>query len=105
MREIRPTKEGKWPILGNGAPFRGQVALGNMTQYKMTLWHCEDGLVIAIDERGAYSFNSYSHWAYVQDKLGLKYEGDARNIADLINDQFRELCDRQGEYNPQLCRD
>ncbi len=81
--------------------FYGNVALGNMTMYKIATTMLRNGyLFIAIENKGCYEFEHFAHANYVQDKLRLM-EGDAGNIADFINDQFpnREMTERQGRYN------
>jgi hypothetical protein len=41
-------------------------------------------------------------WTYVAEKLRLR-EGDARNVADFIADQFGPSAQRQGHYHQSLC--
>ena len=127
MKPIRPSVHGVFPdVFGNlhkavgsdgtlyeyrggssHKTFSGEVALGNGTQYRFRMfWHGE-WLVVAILEKGAYEFDGYVHWAYAMEKLGLKFEGDAQNVADFINDQFqnKEPRERQGSYDIRFCSD
>lgn len=106
--QLRPYKTGEWTKIGVGTPFRGSVSLGNMTQYRMTIWHCEDGVFIGIDGYGCYAFSSAVHWSYAKEKLGIPMDADAKNVSDLINDQLNYDIhgkERQGRYEPILCRD
>jgi len=110
---VRPNKEGIFPDVFWGTQvFRGDVALGNSTQYRICVAKIGRWFFVGVMERGAYEFDGYVHWSYAKDKLGLKHDGDARNVADFINDQIffggagGDLpFERQGKYDPSLCRD
>ena len=84
-------------------PFHGQIALGNATQFKIHLSDESDGLFVAIEGRGAYTFCSGADRYYVQEKLGIM-GGDAANLADLINAQNEREFQEQGRYYPDLCK-
>lgn len=109
VTNVRPTRSGKFPRLD--LPFYGSTPLGNGTQFTFGIFEidCNDGprLLVAVEGRGAYTFSGFVHWTYAAEKLGL-LEGDARNVADMVNDQLglsgnhAEL--RQGYYVPGLCR-
>lgn len=106
----RPTKQGLWkglaPITSHFAPFYGAVALGNSTQYRMGVLKTVKGLFIGIEGRGAYEFQSFAHKSYVQQKLNLEFEGDAANVADLVNYLLGihdEKTLPQGRYDEKLC--
>lgn len=104
----RPNSKGIFPnVLKESNLFRGEVALGNYTQYRICLAWIGSWLFVGILERGAYEFDGYVHWGYAMEKLGLKNEADARNVADFINDQIHanDPPERQGTYDPSLCRD
>jgi hypothetical protein len=87
---------------------RCQLALGNMTQYEVLVHTVGEWIVVAVLERGAYEFDGYAHWAYVMEKVGIKFEADARNLADFINDQLwhRDAMviqsRRQGRYSNEF---
>lgn len=105
---VRPNSNGVFPnLLRDTNLFRGEVALANHTQYRICLAQIGSWVFVGILERGAYEFDGYAHWGYVMEKLGLKSEADARNVADFINDQIltNEPAKRQGTYEPNLCRD
>jgi hypothetical protein len=101
MNPIRPAPDGTWPWLGES--FFGEVALGNMTQFKIGIHRTDHGYLVSVCEHGAYEFSGFAHWSYVNEKLGV-LDGDARNIADLINAQL-VLAEgkKQGIYEPQFC--
>lgn len=105
MKTLRPNMKGFFPcpIETLGSKWIGQVALGNMTQYEICLCWFGEFIVVAIMDRGAYRFDSYVHWQYAKEHLGLMSENDAQNVADFINDQLSDLCGtekwkRQGNY-------
>lgn len=91
-------------------PFRGDIALGNGSQFTFTILNTDDypgmkdeGLFVSIDGRGAYSFKKFLHFEYVKEKLGLG-EADSRNVADLINSlNHNQKGDLQGHYQEDLC--
>ena len=91
-----------------GDRWMGEVALGNMTQYKICVINFGSWLVIAINERGCYEFDSFAHWTYTMEKLRIG-ESDAKNVSDFINDQLRHQfypadppSPRQGYYYPRF---
>lgn len=104
---IRPNTEGRFPKLI--LPFYGDVSLGNSTMYKMGMFTCPNGrLFLGIENKGAYTFGGWCHYSYAQEKLGLRFSGDAKSVADLINCQLGNplefegrVC--QGEYNKDMC--
>lgn len=106
MAIIRPTLQGIFPKIDITRPFYGPVALGNMTQYTIGLFKNKEYLVVAIEGKGCYPFAHHAHWGYVADKLNLKYEADARNVADFINSQLGILTsdkEAQGYYYSECC--
>lgn len=104
MNEIRPNKAGIFPYVlnDNGWIFRN-VALGNMTQYKILVAQNYNGVIIGVEGRGLYEFGGFAHQGYVKEKLGLKHDSDAANVADFINDQLQNGSQRQGTYMDHLC--
>ena len=98
---IRPTAPGIFPYLKNGLH---SVALGNGSRFDVGVMRTEGGKLISIVGHGAYVFGHFATTGYVASKLGL-LEGDAANIADLINCQVGSMTmpsDVQGDYNPSL---
>ena len=116
MESIRP-RAGEhvseiWPMLvslqGRPAIWHGEVNLGNGTAFTIFMaWTDRDVddrvLFVGVEGHGAYSFSHFVHWTYAAEKLGL-LQGDAANIADLINHQLGKGRDSpaQGEYDPDL---
>jgi len=102
MTTIRPNKLGVFPRLETGVH---QVCLGNSSMFNIGIFAETFPLFVAIESHGAYGFGVTAHAGYVKDKLKLRFEGDAANIADFINDQLYEpgSIERQGEYTEQLC--
>jgi hypothetical protein len=90
-------------------PFYGDVSLGNGTQYKISMFRIPPGLPhsgrlqVSIENKGAYTFNSFVHFTYAMEKLGLKCPSDARAVADFINAQLEDKysTEDQGTYDPQ----
>lgn len=106
---IRPNRLGQFPKLL--LPFYGDVSLGNGTQYKIGMFICPNGrLFVGVENKGAYTFGSWCHHSYAKEKLNLRFEGDARNIADLINCQLGHPLEFegvacQGGYDKNMCED
>jgi hypothetical protein len=103
MTTIRPNKQGVFPRLSNGVH---DVALGNGTQFRIVLHKTGYVVTVGIVTRGCYEFACRADAGYVADKLFLApFDGDAANIADLINDQMYEpgSIERQGHYSESLC--
>ena len=102
MTTIRPTKSGVFPRLKTGVH---QVCLGNSSMFDIGIIVFDRGIFAGINGYGAYHFAFRADAGYLQDKLKIRFEGDATNIADLINDQLYEpgSIERQGEYTEQLC--
>lgn len=103
---IRPTVSGVFPKVIDtsdlGASFWGSVALGNSTQHTFVLLVRDSSvLVVAYLGGGCYEFQGYAHWGYVMEKMGIQFEGDARNIADFINCQMDKAWLPQGKYVSQ----
>jgi len=106
MRIVRPNTRGEWTYLfTTEKTFIGSVALGNATQYQVFMIKDEmDRLYVAVMGRGAYEFSGHAHPSYVQQKLGLKFEGDASNLADFINTQNGSYSyEKYGQYDSNLC--
>ena len=100
----RPNRQGKFNIVST--PFYGDVSLGNFTQYKVGIFRCANRrLFVGVEGNGAYTFEGWCHYGYVAEKLGLKFEGDARNMADFINCQLGIEHKQQGTYDSSLCED
>lgn len=105
MHPIRPNRtKPRWIIpLSNEGFFHGSIAFGNMTQKEMMIWLSPIRVVhFAVSERGYYSFKYFAHKTYVQEKLSVM-EGDAGNIADIINSILCVEHDEQGDYYDHLC--
>jgi hypothetical protein len=102
MSTIRPSKDKpRWEhVVAYDYPIYREISLGNMTQYKVGAFFTQIGrLFIGIENKGAYTFEGWTHFTYVQEKLNVKSESDARNIADWINAQLGHDQEReQGIY-------
>ena len=99
-KDIRPSAEGLFPKLDTGVH---GVALANGSRFDIGIIHCDDGVFIAVERHGAYRFTNHAVPSYVGSKLDLM-EGDAENMADLINDQIGAAIsgERYGEYCAEL---
>ena len=98
---IRPTKPGVFPVLEEGFH---DIALGNMTQFRIAfLRKGVRGLFVGVEGKGCYSFATQVDPGYVKEKLRV-LEGDAENIADLINCQVVQGEPRKvfGYYHEKL---
>jgi hypothetical protein len=93
-----------------GRPFYGKISLGNWTSFRVAMFYLHadqtgfglgisfPALFVAVEGKGAYTFSSWAHWSYVAEKLDMM-EGDARNMADLINAQLGASgAEEQGRY-------
>ena len=108
MATERPTRmkgRGRWREVSK--PFYGDVALGNGTQYKIGCWITErNELFVGVEGKGCYTFPRWTHPSYVKEKLGLRFDGDAKNFADFINHQLGGIAEdyeEEGEYQDQFC--
>lgn len=109
---VRPTKDGVFPVVN--LPFFDEVSLGNCTQFKVycALSPKGDRLVVGVMGKGFYTFSTYVHWRYVEEKLKL-LSGDSHNMSDFINSQLEPLNDlctgyyqrSKGIYYEYLCRE
>lgn len=100
---IRPSINGTFPRLKTGVH---KVCLGNSSMFNIGLIFTKDNpLFVAVEGHGAYSFGLVADFDYVQAKLNLRWEGDAANITDFINDQLfiPGFIKRQGAYAKELC--
>jgi hypothetical protein len=98
---IRPNAQGVFPRVINGPH---QLALGNMTQFSILVYRSNGTLHLGIEGKGCYCFGIAADKAYVAEKLGLTFTGDAANVADFINDQLTKMpAPRQGQYEEGLC--
>lgn len=102
---IRPNPQGVFPRIKPGVVH--DVALGNSSMFPIVVI-TDDGfgsMFVAVERHGAYCFSTQAHAGYVSEKLKIKHEGDAENIANFINDQMFEPgeVERQGRYAPKLC--
>lgn len=94
MTIIRPVRGGDgkptWDALPKeNFPFRGDVALGNMTQYVVSAFMLDDGrLCVGVEGHGVYTFRSFVHWTYAAEKLNIQNQADASNLSDWINAQL-----------------
>lgn len=85
MKPIRPISKGVFPSVKDGIH---EVALGNMSQFRIAVMRSAPHLFIGIEGKGCYTFGPFiAHPAYVQEKLKIM-EGDANNVADFINSQY-----------------
>jgi hypothetical protein len=102
MKPIRPNLAGAFPRLPSAEPV--EVALGNGSQFTIAIVPNDGRVLIAVEGKGAYTFGHTAHPSYVQEKLKVM-NGDAVNLADLINDQLFEpgSIPRHGYYYPTLC--
>lgn len=112
MESIRPRKgetiTERWPLVlpEFQSVWYGTVNLGNGTAFAIGMfWFLDDGdrrLFMGVEGHGAYPFRGFVHWTYAAKKLGL-LEGDAMNIADLLNRQLgHNEGSAQGEYDGAL---
>lgn len=101
MEPIRPNAKGIFPSVLTNVLL--PVALGNFTQYRILVAPTSRGVFVSVDGVGAYEFSGFAHWGYVMEKIKLKHDGDATNLADFINDQLGFCYPRQGRYAAQLC--
>ncbi len=98
-KDIRPNKNGIFPKLEPG--LHG-VAIGNGSRFDIGIIHSDGDIFVAIERHGAYRFGHHVHPSYVWQKLNV-IEGDAENIADLINDQLGcGVVGRYGKYYPEM---
>ena len=117
---VRPfkTPERRWPRLVrqnsqllddlkvNSQPFYGEIALGNVTMFKVGMFFSGTKLFIGIEGASAWAFESV--WGaivdgdYVAKQLDIRLS-DAYNIADLINAQLGDNFAEQGNYQDELC--
>lgn len=104
MNVIRPTIEGRFPKLNDGFH---DVALGNMTQYRIVIARQDPILFVGIVGKRCYEFTHQPHYGYVIEKLGL-LNGDAMAIADFIGCQINPESwtpspEHADNYRPNLC--
>jgi len=102
---IRPTTKGQFPKLRTGVY---DVALGNMTQFRIAVIQRKHGVMVGIIGKGCYEFTMAPHWTYISEKLGIHmaFKGDAMNLADFIACQMGlEGRKPVGEYMAKLCSD
>lgn len=94
--EIRPSR-GTFPRVPSGTII--ELALGNMTMFRVGVIWVGDGVHISVEGRGAYTFSVRADAGYVQHKLCV-LPGDATHLADFINDQLfiPGSVKRQGNY-------
>ena len=107
MKPLRPFKSGsRWEnVTPEFQPFCGSVALGNVTQYNIAMFRKPNGeFFVAVEGCGAYSFGGEVHPGYLGSKLGIQFDGDAANLADLVNAQLGHTSEF-GSYSVGLCRE
>ena len=104
MDVVRAKKEThEWPLVD--LPFYGSVALGNMTQFNVSLARVPNRsgwFAVGVEGHGFYIFNSWIHYAYAMEKLKL-LNGDAMNLCDFLNTQGGWDEKQQGHYREELC--
>jgi hypothetical protein len=104
----------KWPhiahnkdIWNNSIPLCNWINLDNGTMYRIisfplhtTHGHPKNGLYVGIERKGSFLFDGirFKSWDYVNEKLGIGNESDARILADWINAQCMEEFEQQGVY-------
>lgn len=99
---IRPTYDGKWPEVPRNKLLT--VSLGNATEWRIGLFDTRPGrCLVAIERKGAFEFPTahFLHATYIEEKLNL-LNGDAMNIADFLNTQFKNeegMSRKQGYYH------
>lgn len=105
-KPLRPNLTGqRWPKLM--LPFMGEIALGNMTQFRFAILAdpINGGVFVAVEGKGAYGFPFGVMADYVEEKLDV-LDADAANIADLINAQSNDprwAMPEQGRYESAFC--
>jgi len=98
---IRPDAENRFPMCET--PFFGDVALGNMTQWRMQFLRTQNwGMALHIQRMGLAVFGPGVVLAETVRKAFPKMlPGDAGNVADFINDQLAvPVLGRFGSYHP-----
>lgn len=98
-KPIRPNIKGVFPLLPNGLH---EVALGNGTQYTVSIVRTSNGFAIGIVGKGCYVFGNGAHSpGYICEKMKIEHHnmGDAANFSDMITSQF--MTDREyGSFTP-----
>lgn len=104
---IRPDHHGHFPFLET--PFRGQVALGNGTQWRVQMLRSinQNALAVQVSRYGLATFRRPARPTRVMERLSLPSTPDSRNMSDFINDQMVawQNAPRMGSYMPELCCD
>lgn len=101
MKTLRPNKHGIFPKISS--TFYGPVALGNGTQWMVGIFFVGERLLfVGIEGYGAYVFGPDSDPGYVGQKLNIRFDGDAANFTDFLNDQTLPGSERFGEYQAHL---
>ena len=86
-------------------PFYGDVSLHNATRYTVGMFRTsKDRLFVGVEHHGAYTFDDFVHWSYVQDKLGITAPTDATAVADFINAQLNLPYSYDQQQTPAMRR-
>lgn len=103
MKNIKPTCSGLFECI-NDIPKNEiiNVSLGNGTAFDVILNVINGYLWVSIINRGCYGFADFAHHSYVNSKLNINNESDAKHMADFINDQLGLNEARQGTYHKPL---
>lgn len=104
MTAVRPDDVGYFPPLHT--PFSGDVALGNVTQWRMQLLRTSQyGIALHVIHYGLAVFGPAAVGpAEVGEAFPDMFPGDRMNVADFINDQLslRTVHPRFGFYRRDL---
>jgi hypothetical protein len=95
---MKPNREGLFESVDVKEGELLEVSLGNGTMYRVILNMIGGYLWVSVIGKGCYGFAGFAYWGYVNDKLNLGNECDAKHLADFINDQLGLLEKRQGTY-------
>lgn len=77
------------------------VSLGNGSMFRIILNTIDGYLWVSVVGKGCYGFARSAHFSYVDSKLNIGNENDAKHLADFINDQLYSdynTQERQGTY-------
>lgn len=98
MKNIKPNEVGIFEKMNLDENEMFGVSLGNGSQFPIILNYIDEYLWVSVVGKGCYGFAGFAYWGYVNGKLNIGNESDARHMADFINDQLDLGEDRQGTY-------
>ena len=98
MMNMKPNENGLFESVSVKQNELLGVFLGNGSAFNILLNWVGEYLYVSVMGKGCYCFATPPHFGYVNEKLGLKNENDARHMADFICDQLGCFRARQGTY-------